>query len=254
MRMEAEAKERLSAACSFSSTTSSITSSTTTCSFLPNCPTTTCSFTNSVIHCQGEGRPSHDQARDGHENTGLPHLGPHISDHPPSYPRGGNAFLSAVFLLLLLLPAGLAQQNLIPEQGDPPLNNITNLLIVILSLLYKGAYTAEHCWRGGSKCDFVTIQPLFHSSSLSPTTSTTYFPNSTHPDHARSPMFPNSSHEVAKILPQRPQFVFRGIAMTVMTMKMIKIFVLRSRENIPRVSSSGHDVHPTKPTRVDDRV
>ena len=232
MRMEAEAKERLSAACSFSSTTFS---------------TTTCSFDNSGRHCQGEGRPSHDQAGDGHENTGLPHLGPHNSDHPPSYPRGGNAFLSAVFLLLLLLPAGLAQQNLIPEQGDPPLNNITNLL-------YKGAYTAEHCWRGGSKCDFVTIQPLFHSSSLSPTTSSTTFPNSTQPNHPRSHMFPNSSHEVAKILPQRPQFVFRGIAMTVMTMKMIKIFVLRSRENIPRVSSSGHDVHPTKPTRVDDRV
>ena len=125
MRMEAEAKERLSAACSFSSTTCS------SCSFLPNCPTTTCSFDNSGRHCQGEGRPSHDQARDGHENTSLPHPGPHNSDHPLSYPRGGNAFLSAVFLLLLLLPAGLAQQNLIPEQGDPPLNNITNLLIVI---------------------------------------------------------------------------------------------------------------------------
>ena len=126
--------------------------------------------------------------------------------------------------------------------------------IVILSLLYEGAYTAEHCWRGGSKCDFVTIQPLFHSSSLLPTTSNTAFPNSTHPNHPKSHMFPNSSHEVAKILPQRPQFVFRGIAMTVMTMKMIIIFVPRSRENIPRVSSSGHDVHPTKPTRVDDRV
>ena len=248
MRMEAEAKERLSAACSFSSTTCS------SCSFLPNCPTTTCSLTNSGRHCQGEGRPCHDQARDGHENTSLPHPGPHNSDHPLSYPRGGNAFLSAVFLLLLLLPAGLAQQNLIPEQGDPALNNITNLLIVILSLLYEGAYTAEHCWRGGSKCDFVTIQPLFHSSSLSPTTSTTAFPNSTHPNLPRSHMFPNSSHEVAKILPQRPQFVFRGIAMTVTTIKMIIIFVPRSRENIPRVSSSGHDVHPTKPTRVDDRV
>jgi len=98
----------------------------------------------------------------------------------PCYGRGG-AFLSPVFLLLLLLPAGLAQHHhLAPEQG---------------------AYTAEHCWRGGSKCDFVTVRLL--SSPF------TYL-NSTHPIH----MFPNSSHEVAQILPDRPQFVFQGLAQT----------------------------------------
>ena len=42
------------------------------------------------------------------------------SCRPPCHGRGG-AFLSPVFLLLLLLPAGLAQHHLLPEQGDVPL-------------------------------------------------------------------------------------------------------------------------------------
>ena len=52
----------------------------------------------------------------------------------------------------------------------------------------------------------VTVR-LLSSSSLG------LYPNSTHPVHS-SHMFPNSSHEVAHVLPDRPQFVFRGLSRT----------------------------------------
>ena len=79
VRMEEEAKGWL-VGCSFSSTLG-------------------CSFSSTSIAPQPKyGRTKH---------------GP----QKPCHGRGG-AFLSPVFLLLLLLPAGLAQHHLLPEQGD----------------------------------------------------------------------------------------------------------------------------------------